>query len=196
MELAPTVISAGWASGVNAYLTVALLGLLGRAGVGEVPEPLQSDPVMIAALAMYAVEFVVDKIPLLDSTWDLLHTVVRPAIGSAVGLELAGGSGAGTIEEALSGAGGGGMALLSHGIKAGIRLGINTSPEPFSNIFASLVEDGLVAAVIALSLEHPFAAAAIAIVLLVAGVLAVVFLVKQIRRGWRALQARWRGPPA
>src|ERR687896_1309044 len=98
MDLVPTLVSAGWASGVNAYLTVALMALLGRAGVGDVPEELQTDGVLIAALVLYAIEFVVDKVPLLDSAWDVLHTVVRPAIASAVGLALGDESGAAGAE--------------------------------------------------------------------------------------------------
>jgi hypothetical protein len=84
MDLVPTLISSGWASGVNAYLTVVLMSLLGRAGVGDVPEELQSDGVLVAAVVLYAIEFVVDKVPLLDSAWDVLHTAVRPGIAGAI----------------------------------------------------------------------------------------------------------------
>ncbi|MDQ3936919.1 MAG: DUF4126 domain-containing protein [Actinomycetota bacterium] len=197
MDLVSTLISSGWASGVNAYLTVVLMGLLGRAGVGDVPEELQTDGVLIAAAILYAIEFVVDKVPLLDSAWDTVHTIVRPAIASAVGVELGADAGAVGVEEVFAGGGAGAMALASHAVKAGIRLAVNTSPEPASNIFVSLLEDGLVAGVTLLALEHPVPAAIVAVILLVTGIALAVFLAKRIRRAARYLRARWskRGPP-
>jgi uncharacterized protein DUF4126 len=195
VDLVPTLISAGWASGVNAYLTVVLLNVLGRAGVGDVPEELQTDAVLAVALVMYAIEFVVDKVPYLDSAWDTVHTLVRPAIGSTIGVALAGDTGAAGIEEALAGGGSGALALASHAVKAGVRLAVNTSPEPASNIAVSLVEDLLVAGVIALALEHPVPAACIALVLLATGIALVVFLARRIRTTARRLRERWRGSP-
>lgn len=195
MELLPSLLSAGWASGVNAYLTVVVLGLAGRAGIGEVPEQLTETPVLIAAGVMYAVEFVADKIPLLDNLWDAIHTVVRPAIASVIGVEYAGADSLGGVDEALAGGGTGAVALVSHGVKAGLRLGINASPEPFSNIAASLTEDGLVGAVTWFSLENPELAAAIALVLLVLGIALVVVIWKRIRRAMRAFLERTARPP-
>lgn len=190
MDLVSTLVSSGWASGVNAYLTVALMSLFGRAGVGDVPEELQSNGVLAAALVLYAVEFVVDKVPLLDSAWDALHTVVRPAIASAVGVAVGGEMGAVGAEEVFAGGGAGAMAFASHAVKAGIRLGVNTSPEPASNILVSLLEDGLVAGVTILALEHPVPAAIVAVLLLLAGGALVVFLYKRIRRGYRYVRQR------
>src|SRR5688572_26810343 len=89
MELVPTVISTGYAAGINAYGTVVLLNLLGRVGFGDVPEPLQGDTILIGAAVMYAIEFVTDKIPYLDSVWDFAHTVIRPAVASLIGVEFA-----------------------------------------------------------------------------------------------------------
>lgn len=197
MELVSTLVSAGWASGVNAYLTVALMSLLGRAGVGDVPEELQTDGVLIGALVLYAIEFVVDKVPLLDSAWDLVHTIVRPAIASAVGVEIGGDMGAVGVEEVFAGGGAGAMAFASHAVKAGIRLAVNTSPEPASNIFVSLLEDGLVAGVTILALEHPVPAAVIAVILLALGIVLAIFLWKRIRQAARFLRARLgkRAPP-
>jgi len=192
VELAPTVISAGWASGVNAYLTVLVLSLAGRAGWGTVPDELQTDRVLIAALVLTAIEFVTDKVPYLDSVWDAVHTAVRPAIGSLLGVALAGEAVTDGSGEVLAAAGSGALALASHGVKAGLRLGINASPEPFSNILASLVEDGLVTGVMLLAIDHPVPAAVIALVLLLSGLVLVVFLIKRIRRALGALQARLR----
>jgi len=190
MDLVPTLISSGWASGVNAYLTVVLMSLLGRAGVGDVPEELQSDGVLVAAVVLYAIEFVVDKVPLLDSAWDVLHTAVRPGIAGAIGVALGGEAGAVGVEEVFAGGGAGAMAFASHAVKAGIRLGVNSSPEPASNIIVSLLEDALVAGVVILALEHPVPAAIIAVLLLAAGAALVVFLAKRIRRGVRYVRER------
>ena len=195
MDLVPTLISSGWASGVNAYLTVALLSLLGRAGWGDVPEALQSDGVLAAALVLFAIEFVADKVPYVDNLWDAVHTAVRPAIASSLGVTFAGDAGSTGLEEAMSGGGSGAMALASHAVKAGLRLGVNSSPEPFSNILVSLTEDGLVAGVTVLALDHPVPAAVIAVILLVAGAALAVFLIKRIRHALRLLQERLRRPP-
>jgi hypothetical protein len=196
VELVPTVISAGWASGVNAYGTVALLGLLGRAGVGEVPDPLTGTPVIATALVLYAIEFVVDKVPYADNTWDVISTPIRPAIGSAIGsLFAADVADVHGIDEVLAAGGAGATALTSHGIKAGLRLGINASPEPVSNIIVSLTEDGLVALVVALTLEHPFTALAIVVVLLALGIALVVLIWTRIRRAWRAWRRRHHRAP-
>ena len=178
---------------MNAYLTVALLSLLGRAGVGEVPDELQRDGVLVAALVMFAIEFVTDKVPWVDSAWDTVHTVVRPAIGSAVGVDFAGAADVSGIEEVLAGGTSGGLALASHAVKASLRLGINTSPEPFTNIAMSLLEDLAVAGVIILALEYPVAAAVIALILLGTGIALALLVAGSIRRGLRALRERRRG---
>ena len=193
MDLAATLFSTGWASGVNAYGTVMLLSLLGRAGVGEVPDTIESDPVLIGSIVMFAIEFVVDKTPYLDSVWDTIHTIVRPAVAVVLGFQFGGESGVSGIEEALGAGGSGLTALASHGVKAGLRLGINASPEPASNIGASLIEDGLVAAVVLLVINHPEIAAALAAVLLVAGISLIVFLWRRIRDALKRRRARRRG---
>jgi hypothetical protein len=195
MDLVSTLISSGWSSGINAYLTVALMNLLGRAGIGDVPEELQTDAVLYASLALYAIEFVVDKVPLLDSAWDVIHTVVRPAIASAIGVAVGGQDGATGAEEVFAAGGTGALAFASHAVKAGIRLGVNSSPEPASNIIVSLLEDGMVAAVTILALEHPVPAAIIALILLVIGIALAVFLFKRARRAWRAVRRRFGRPP-
>ena len=183
-ELLPWVFTSGWASGVNAYAVVLMLGLLGRfAGVDAVPAGLQHNWVLIGAAALYALEFVVDKIPWIDSTWDAVHTAVRPTIGAAIGLLLAGE--AGTVAQALSAAAGGLTALASHAVKAGMRAAINTSPEPASNIVVSVTEDVTVAGVIGIAVAAPWVAAGIAALLLAAGVTIVVAVAARIRRARR-----------
>ena len=190
MDLAAHVVSAGWASGVNAYLTVAMLSLLGRSGAVEVPDELTSDPILIGALAMFAIEFVADKVPYVDNMWDVVQTLIRPAIGSWLGFEFADAAAVGGTDEMLSGTTGGVTALASHVVKAGLRLGINTSPEPVSNVIASLTEDGLVAAIVAFSIEQPELAAVIALILLAAGIALVVLIWARIRRTLKRLMQR------
>ncbi len=185
MELVPTIFSTGWASGVNAYATVLLLGLLGRAGVGDVPEELTKDPIIIAAAIMYVIEFVADKVPYVDTTWDVAHTAIRPAIGSAIGIEFAD---LDSASAAFGGVAGGLAALASHSTKAGLRLAINTSPEPFTNFVASVSEDFAAAGVTILALYHPKAAATIALILLIAGAVLLYFVWKLVRIAWR----RWK----
>lgn len=186
-SLLPLVFTSGWASGVNAYATVLLLGLLGRfGGVDAVPAGLQRTDVLVAAAILYALEFVADKIPYVDSTWDAVHTVIRPTIGTVIGL-LAGGD-ATSLDQAVLAATGGVTALASHLVKSGLRLAVNTSPEPASNIGVSLLEDFSVAGIISLAVAAPWVAAAIAAVLLVIGITLVVLLASRIRRA----RARWR----
>jgi hypothetical protein len=189
--LLPLVFTSGWASGVNAYATVLLIGLLGRfGGLDAVPEGLQRTDVLVAAAILYAVEFVADKVPYVDSTWDAVHTFIRPTIGTVIGL-LAGGD-ATSLDQAVLAATGGVTALASHLVKSGLRLAINTSPEPASNIGASLLEDFTVAGIIAVAVAAPWVAAAIAAVLLAVGITLVIVLASRIRRArerWRAHRA-------
>jgi hypothetical protein len=199
VDLTSTLFSAGWASGINAYATVAILGILGRAGVGDVPDQLQSDPVIAVAAVMYLIEFVTDKVPYVDTLWDSVHTVIRPAIAGAIGGAYGVDADLDSMDEAFAVGGSGLTALASHTVKAAIRIGINTSPEPASNIIASLGEDAAVAGVTVLLIENPELAAAIAAVCLVLGIALVIFIAKRIRRGWQAYrrwQERRRGPPA
>ena len=129
---------------------------------------------------LFLCEAVADKIPYVDSVWDSVHTVVRPAAGAVVGALLAGQSG--SVSDLWAGVLGGSTALASHTVKAGTRMAINTSPEPFSNMVMSTAEDLGVAAVLTFALFHPVAAAIIAAVLLAAGLVVICFLVSRIRR--------------
>jgi hypothetical protein len=184
------VLASGWASGINAYLVVVVLGLLGRfADVGGVPEALTRTDVLVVAGILYLVEFVADKVPYLDSIWDAISTAIRPTAGAVLGLLLAGD--ASSVEQAVLAASGGGAALLSHLVKGGLRLVVNTSPEPVTNIGTSLGEDVVVAGVAALALLHPYTALAIAGVLLVLGLTLLVLLWTRVRRGYLRLKA-WR----
>ncbi|MFD8633111.1 DUF4126 domain-containing protein [Streptomyces sp. NPDC059533] len=184
MNVLPLVFTSGWASGVNAYAVVLLLGIFGATGMtDEVPASLQRTDVMIVAGVLFLCEVVADKIPYVDSVWDSVHTVIRPVSGAVVGALLAGQSG--SLSDIAAGAIGGSTALVSHFIKAGTRMAINTSTEPFSNILVSTAEDLGVAAIVTFAIFHPGAAATIVAVMLAAGLALLVFLWTKIRRFMR-----------
>lgn len=182
------MLGAAWASGINLYAAVLVLGWLGGSGQVELPPQLQllsTPPVMLAAGGMYLVEFFADKIPGLDSAWDALHTLIRIpagamlAAGAAQGLDL--GSGAQLIGLLL----GGGVAATSHAAKSGTRVLINTSPEPVSNWSASIAEDASVIAGLWTALNHPWVFLALFAVFM--GL--VAWLLPKL---WRAIGRLWR----
>lgn len=184
VSVLPLVFTSGWASGINAYAVVLLLGIFGATGVSdEVPASLQRTDVLVVVAVLFLCEVVADKIPYVDTVWDAVHTVVRPVAGAVVAALLAGESG--SLPEIAAGAIGGSTALVSHLVKAGTRMAVNSSPEPFSNIVLSAVEDLGVAAVITFAIFHPWIAAGIAGTFLVTGLVIVVFLASRIRRFWR-----------
>jgi hypothetical protein len=190
VNLLPLVFSSGWASGVNAYLVVLVLGLADRLGdFSQIPDTLGRTDVLVVAAVLYGIEFVADKIPYLDSTWDTVSTVIRPAVGAALALLVSGD--ATSLQQAGYAVLGGGTALTSHLVKAGSRLAINASPEPLSNIAASLGEDGLVVGVVVLAIHHPWSALVVSALLLVMGLTLLYLLMRRVRRGWR----RWKGRP-
>lgn len=181
VSVLPLVFTSGWASGINAYAVVLLLGIFGATGLSdEVPEALQRPDVLTAAGVLFLIEAVADKIPYVDTAWDSVHTVIRPVSGAVVAALLAGQSG--SVPELAAGAVGGSTALLSHLVKAGTRMAVNSSPEPFSNVIVSLAEDLGVAAIITFAIFHPVAAATVAGALLLAGLFLLYFLVSRIRR--------------
>ncbi|MEW2298906.1 DUF4126 domain-containing protein [Streptomyces sp. NPDC006655] len=181
MSVLPLVFTSGWASGINAYAVVLLLGVFGATGLSDdVPGTLQRPEVLIVAGVLFLCEAVADKIPYVDSVWDSVHTVVRPVAGAWVGALLAGHSG--SLDDVVAGLVGGSTALASHTVKAGTRMAVNASPEPFSNIVLSLAEDLGVGAIVAFAMFHPLAAAIVAAVLLATGLTVLVFLVSRIRR--------------
>ncbi|HAG96561.1 MAG: hypothetical protein CMK83_07140 [Pseudomonadales bacterium] len=145
-----------WASGINLYAALLVLGVGGATGNIDLPPDLRAlqDPLVImAAGAMYAVEFFADKTPGVDSGWDTLHTFVRIPAGAMLAAGAVGDV-TPTLEIA-AGILGGGMAATSHATKAGTRLLINTSPEPVTNWIASFSEDVLVLAGLWAALNHP-----------------------------------------
>jgi hypothetical protein len=187
VDLMALVLTSGWASGINAYAVIVLMGLLGRyTGLDGIPSSVQETQVLIVAAGMYAVEFVTDKIPYVDSLWDTISTLIRPTLGAMLGYLIAGD--ADSVNQAWYAAAGGGSALASHLVKAGIRLAVNSSPEPVTNITVSLGEDLTVAAVVTLALVSPWLALTIASLLFLVGVALLIVLFRLVRQGWR----RWR----
>lgn len=186
MDLLPVIVGTGWTSGLSAYGTVLALGVLGRLGVGEVPPGLSRGGVLIAAGVMFAIEFIVDKVPYVDSVWDSVHTVLRPVIAGIVGAQFAGDAEA--LGDAAAAVSTGGVALVSHAVKAGLRLAVNVSPEPVSTISVSLIEDLMVGLVSYLVATHPWIAFAVAVLLLAGGVALVVVIRRRIGRFLRRLR--------
>ena len=189
MDTLPLVIANGWASGISAYAVVFIAGLLGRSGLADTPAALQRTDVLIFVGVLLVVEFVADKIPYVDSLWDSVHTVIRPTIAAILGVLIAGD--ASTLEQALAATGASVTALLSHLAKGGLRLAVNTSPEPVTNVGTSLAEDGAVVGVTLLAWQFPWVAATIALVLLAIGLGLAVVLLRRIRRGWAKLRQRF-----
>lgn len=180
MDPLALVAATGWGSGVNVYLVTALLGLGGRYGFAPAPDVLEHPWVIGTALALFAVEFLADKVPYLDNAWDAVHTVIRPAGAALLGYALTGDGEA--LTQAAATGGSGTLALASHAAKATARMAINTSPEPLSNIGVSLGEDGLVVGVLWLAVTNPVLALVAVAVLLVAGVTLTVALWRFVRR--------------
>lgn len=188
-ELIIAALGLAWASGLNLYAGLATVGVLGATGQMTLPPDLEilGHPAVIAAsVFMYVAEFVADKVPGVDTTWDTLHTFIRIPAGAVLALGAVG-----ELDPAIQVAAliiGGGVAATSHAFKAGSRVLINTSPEPFSNWGASLVEDGLVIGGVTLAVLQPTAF----LVLFVIFIALVLWLMPKIWRGIKTLWTRLR----
>lgn len=175
-------MGAAWASGINLYAAVFMLGYMGTTGHMVLPAELQvlSDPlVMTAAAVMYCVEFFADKVPGVDTGWDTLHTFIRIPAGAMLAA-----SAVGDVSPAIeltAGLLGGSLAAATHATKAGSRLMINTSPEPFSNWTASITEDLLVIAGLWTALTHP-------LWFLTALIIFIVLMIWLLPRLWRLIK--------
>ncbi|MGH8820744.1 MAG: DUF4126 domain-containing protein [Rhodoferax sp.] len=146
----------GWASGLRLYAVVFMVGLAGALGWVQLPgglHLLQHPAMLVASGFMLFVEFFADKIPGVDSLWDIVHSVIRIPAGAALAAGVFGADG-GTMT-AVAALLGGTLAATSQAAKTTSRAAINTLPEPFSNVAASLTEDGLVVGALWLSVHHP-----------------------------------------
>lgn len=191
MDLLQTLslaLGAGFSSGLNLYATVATLGLLQRFGVIQLPGSLQTlaHPwIMGIALALYAIEFLADKIPYVDTVWDAVHTLIRPPAAALLAYSAA----VSAPPEWRWGAAllAGGVALTSHGTKASTRAAANTSPEPFSNWLLSLGEDALAVWLTWMATVHPAATIVIVALLLVVAVVLLFYLFRFLRNALQRL---------
>lgn len=183
----------GWASGINLYAAVFMLGFMNAAGYADLPPGLEmlSDPlVLLASGFMYCVEFFADKTPGVDTGWDALHTFIRIPAGAVLAAGAM--SHAGAAPELAAALIGGSLAAGSHFTKSGGRVMINTSPEPFTNWTASVGEDVMVIAGLWTALNHPV----LFLILLVIFVLLLIWLLPKL---WRAIKkvfaalGRWLG---
>ena len=194
LETLGFALGTSFASGLNLYASVAAAGFMQRLGWVQLPDSLQilAHPVVLGvALALFLVEFIADKIPLVDSAWDALHSFIRPPAAAVLSY-----SAFGDVPEAWKlGAAllAGSVALTSHGAKASTRAAVNTSPEPVSNWTLSLLEDGLAVFLVWLAAEYPLLAAALVLILVILAVL----LIRKLWRFSRQLidRIRRRPPP-
>ena len=194
LEALSLALGTAWSSGINLYATVAALGIAGRAEMIKLPADLQvlMHPAVIAvACVMYVIEFFADKVPYVDSGWDVLHTFIRVPAGAILAARSLGDMNPALELVALLG--GGAVALAAHGTKATTRLAINASPEPFSNWFASVTEDLAVLGGIWMIFNHP-----VLMLIMVLSFLALVAwlapkLFRLAKRGFQALRDRLRG---
>ena len=185
-DLLSAVLGLSFASGLNAYATVLGLGVMHRFGVFHLPQGLDvvaTTPVIAAAAVLYIVEFVADKIPFIDTLWDGIHTVIRPAAGALLAYGAVGNvDPQWRVVAALIG---GSVAFTSHTAKASTRAAVNVSPEPFSNWALSLAEDGLSFLLVWLTGSHPLIALAIVSMLGIAAVYIVWKFSRFVRRVFR-----------
>ena len=172
-----------FAAGVNLYATVAILGLASRYGWVDLPPQFQvfdNTFVIGAAIVLYLVEFFADKIPYVDSLWDMVHTVIRPLGGALIAVATLGDASPGV--EGLVALLGGTVAAGSHLTKTSTRAVANTTPEPISNWALSIGEDVFVVGLGYLALAHPVAALVVAGVLLISIVIFAAVIVRTVRR--------------
>ncbi|MEP6791454.1 MAG: DUF4126 domain-containing protein [Ramlibacter sp.] len=181
-QLLALAAALGWASGIRLYAAVFLAGMAGYLGFIDLPhglQVLQHPGVLGASGFMCFVEFFADKIPWVDSLWDMVHTVIRIPAGAALAAGALGGDSAamGWIAALL----GGSLAATSHAAKLTTRAAVNTSPEPFSNIAVSLAEDGFVVFMLWLAATHPALFAIALLLTLACAVLLMVVLFRFLR---------------
>lgn len=191
-EILAMVVGASFAAGLNVYATVATLGLIARAGWVQMPpalHPVENWWVIGAALALFAIEFVADKIPAFDLIWNALQTFVRVPVAALLGW-------AATAQlspqaQMLSATLAGVIAMAAHGGKFAVRAAVTPSPEPISNAALSVGEDVAAIGLTWFATTHPYIAAAIALVLVVFTILAIRLVIRAIRRLFHGARNRW-----
>lgn len=187
--IAALVIAASFAAGLNVYATVMTLGLLAHAHWVVLPSGLEvlGDWWVIAASgAMFAMEFVADKIPGVDMVWNSLHTFIRVPVAALLAYRAS--SHLSPETQLLATVAGGAIALVAHGSKTAVRAVVTPSPEPVSNIALSSSEDVVAIGLTWLVTLHPWIAAGIAVALALAAALMTRWMVKALRKGWRRMR--------
>jgi hypothetical protein len=190
MDITQTIaltLGVAWASGINLYAAMVMLGYLGSSGQIDLPPELQllTNPViMVGAGVMYCVEFFADKVPGIDNGWDLIQTFIRIPAGALLAAGAMGDAGFGS--QLAAAVAGGTLATGSHLAKAGGRVLINTSPEPVTNWFTSIGEDVAVIAGLWTALQHPV----LFLILLGLFILVMLWLLPRIWRAIRKIFAR------
>ena len=175
-----------FAAGINLYATVAILGLASRFHWVALPPQFHvfdNDIVIGAAIVLYVVEFIADKIPWVDSIWDAAHTIIRPVGGALIAVATLGD--ASPTVEGLAALMGGTLAAGTHFTKAGTRAVANASPEPFSNWILSVAEDLFVVGLGLLALKYPAAAAIVVAVCVALMIAFAAWIVRAVRTRWR-----------
>jgi hypothetical protein len=193
-ELFALLAAVAFAAGLNVYATVAALGLLAR--FGHLPLPpalqlLQTWPVIGVSTTLFAIEFFADKIPAFDLLWSALHTFVRVPAAALLAYRATAQLTPG--EQLLATLLGGLIALAAHSGKTAVRAAVTPSPEPFSNISLSLAEDALAISLTWLATRHPYAAGAIALVLVAIVVLLARFVIRALRALFRGAEKELAG---
>jgi hypothetical protein len=184
----PLAFTAAWASGINPYLLVFLMGILGRLTELDVPVAFERVDVLLVFGVLVVIDAIADKIMWLDSAWDVFNTAIRPVAGGVVALLIA--SPTVDLPSAVIAAGGGIVALITHLAKATTRLAVNTSPEPASNVVVSVAEDAAIVGVVITAIFNPWIAAAIAAALFTAAVVIALALAGTARAALRKRRQR------
>jgi hypothetical protein len=190
METLGLALGAGFSSGLNLYATIATLGLLERFGVIHLPPSLHGlshSAVLGIAVVLYVLEFFADKIPYVDTAWDVIHTFIRPPAAAFLAFSATGAAPAEWRWGAALLAGG--VALTSHGTKASARAAVNTTPEPFSNWILSFGEDALAVWLTWMATVHPVATTVIVVALLALSAYLLFHLFRFARRACQKLFA-------
>lgn len=188
-QLLPVIIATSFAAGINVYATLLTLGVLSRAGMVSLPPALSlldSWWTIGISGALFFIEIFADKIPYFDVVWNFLHIFVRIPVAALLAYQAA--SQLPPQWQMAASALGGGIAFVAHAGKTALRIGVNATPEPLTNFIVSTAEDGAAVGLTWLATVHPYAAASVAILSLIALVFAIRLIVKGLRRGFAMLR--------
>jgi hypothetical protein len=191
-QIVALLVATSFAAGLNVYATVATLGLLGHYHVLPLPQRLDVMshwPVIAVAIVLFVIEFFADKIPYFDLVWNLLHTFVRIPVAALIAWNATASlSPAAQIAATVLGAS---IALVAHTGKTAVRAGVTPSPEPVSNFALSTAEDVGAVGLTWFATQHPFAAGALALVLVVISVVVARWIFRSLRAGFKQLREKW-----